>query len=79
MGLPFPNLPYLIHGGFKLTESLAIHQYLAEVYDPSLLGKTVEDRAKLEMLQAPIEELNQKTKAVIYGSGNADEIYEIWE
>ena len=33
LGLPFPNLPYLVHGDVKLTETLAIHQYLAEVYD----------------------------------------------
>ena len=33
LNLPFPNLPYIIHGDTKLTETMAIHEYLAEVYD----------------------------------------------
>ena len=29
LGLPFPNIPYIIEGSFKLTESTAIHRYVA--------------------------------------------------
>ena len=28
LGLDFPNLPYLIDGDFKITESNAIHRYI---------------------------------------------------
>jgi glutathione S-transferase len=30
LGLDFPNIPYLIDGDLKLTETLAIHRYLAD-------------------------------------------------
>lgn len=46
LGLPFPNLPYLIQGDFKLTESSAINHYLVAIGNkPELLGKTIEDQA----------------------------------
>ena len=30
LGLPFPNLPYLLHGDIRLTESEALTDYLLE-------------------------------------------------
>lgn len=49
LDLPFPNLPYLKHGDFKLTETMAIHEYLANVYDQSLMGKNAKDKARVQM------------------------------
>lgn len=40
LGMDFPNLPYFIDGDFKLTETLAIHKYIAHKWAPALLGKT---------------------------------------
>lgn len=46
LGLPFPNLPYLLQGDFKLTESSAIANYIAVIGNkPELLGKTPQDQA----------------------------------
>ena len=42
LGLPFPNLPYLIDGQVKMTETNAIMRYLATKHGPELLGKTPE-------------------------------------
>ena len=38
LGLDFPNLPYLFDGDVKLTETTAVHRYLADKYAPNLLG-----------------------------------------
>jgi glutathione S-transferase len=40
LGLIFPNLPYVIDGDFKLTESKAIHLYIIKKSGKTdLLGK----------------------------------------
>jgi glutathione S-transferase len=51
LALDFPNLPYLIRGDFKITESTAIANYIIRSSKhPELLGKNIEDQAKVEML-----------------------------
>ena len=50
LGLDFPNLPYIIDGDFKLTESKAVSVYLCDKYAPQLLGDTAERRASVKML-----------------------------
>ena len=44
LGLDLPNLPYLIDGNFKLTETGAIERYLINVFGKKeeLIGKTPE-------------------------------------
>jgi len=48
LGLDFPNLPYLIDGDLKFTQTNAILQHLAE--KAGLNGKSTEERAKVGML-----------------------------
>ena len=49
LGLVFPNLPYLIDGDFKLTESRAINLYIIKKAGKNeLLGKTLQDEARVE-------------------------------
>ena len=50
LDLDFPNLPYLIDGDFKITETLPIMRYLARKYKPELLGVTIEEQATVDML-----------------------------
>jgi len=38
LGLEYPNLPYLFDGEAKLTETVAIMQYIAKKYQPALVG-----------------------------------------
>jgi glutathione S-transferase len=58
LGFDFPNLPYLINGDFKLTESIAIAKYIVRKSDKKdLLGKNAEDEAKIEMVLSLLEDI----------------------
>ena len=50
LGLEYPNLPYLIDGNTKLTETVAIMKYIAKKYDPKLLGSNAAEFGRIEML-----------------------------
>lgn len=44
LGLDFTNLPYLIDGDYKITESNAISRYIANISGQTdLLGKSIKD------------------------------------
>ena len=50
LGLDFPNLPYIIDGDFKLTESKAVTQYICAKWAPALLGTTPSEKARVHQL-----------------------------
>ena len=50
LGLDFPNVPYLIHGDLKITESAAITRYVINKFGPELAGKTPEEAAHADQL-----------------------------
>jgi glutathione S-transferase len=52
LGLPFPNLPYLIDGDLKLVQSNAILRYLARKF--GLLGKTEEEIIRVDVIENEI-------------------------
>jgi glutathione S-transferase len=37
LGMSFPNLPYIIHGNTKVTESSAVNLYICLKYKPELV------------------------------------------
>ena len=47
LGLDFPNLPYVIDGDLKISESMNVYLYLSEKYAPELLGKSPASKAKI--------------------------------
>ncbi|VDM31429.1 unnamed protein product [Hydatigera taeniaeformis] len=55
LGLAIPNLPYYIDGDFKLTQSGAIMEYIADVHD--MVPKCKKRRAVLHMLQCEVMDL----------------------
>ena len=55
LGFAFPNLPYLVHGDVKMTETAAIHRYLADGWNRDLLGKTPAQRGQAAMLEGVLQ------------------------
>uniref|UniRef100_A0A8C5L8I9 Glutathione S-transferase n=1 Tax=Jaculus jaculus TaxID=51337 RepID=A0A8C5L8I9_JACJA len=49
LGLDFPNLPYLIDGTHKITQSNAIVRYIARKHN--LCGETEEERIRVDILE----------------------------
>ena len=49
--MPFANLPHLIDGDFKVTETIAVHQYIAQKFCPQVLGSTPQERGRRYQLQ----------------------------
>ncbi|XP_007529409.1 glutathione S-transferase Mu 1-like isoform X2 [Erinaceus europaeus] len=49
LGLDFPNLPYLIDGAHRLTQSNAILRYIARKHN--LCGETEEERIRVDLLE----------------------------
>ena len=77
-GLDFPNLPYFKDGDFSITETAAIHIYVADKWMPALLGDSAEQRAKVNMLYGIIFELKLKVTIPCYmGSDRSNLISEM--
>lgn len=49
LNLDFPNLPYLIDGDMRITQSNAILRYIARKHD--LLGKTEKERVRVDIME----------------------------
>ncbi|XP_006899385.1 PREDICTED: glutathione S-transferase Mu 2 isoform X1 [Elephantulus edwardii] len=58
LGLDFPNLPYLVDGAHKITQSNAILRYLARKYN--LCGVTEEEKIREDIV------INQATDTSMY-------------
>ena len=71
--LDFPNLPYIIDGDFKLTESKAVTLYICEKYAPELLGANVAEKGKVLMLQNVIADFFVGVASITFRSEDRDE------
>jgi glutathione S-transferase len=66
LGLSFPNLPYLIDGTLKISESRAIIEYLALKYKPEFTGETLEEKAVVSQLGSITSDLKQNMTMQCY-------------
>jgi glutathione S-transferase len=71
---PFPNLPFLVDGDFALTESGAIPVYLiTKAGKTELLGKTVQDQARVRQIEGVLADIRQTFFKVIFTPGDHKE------
>lgn len=70
LGLDFPNIPYLIQGDLKMTESLAIMRYICNSNAPELLGKNPKDGAIADMVYGVVHDIKSPVTGICYGTGD---------
>ena len=70
--MDFPNLPYLIHGDLKITESRAIYRYICNTYAPDLLGKNPAQKAQVDMVYMVIKDIKAGLDGFSYRSGDKE-------
>lgn len=67
LGFTFPNLPYLIDGDFKLTESEAICRYIIRRSGKTdLLGKDIHDQARVDNIIGVVADVSTPTVKVCF-------------
>ena len=76
LGLEYPNLPYLIDGDTKLTETKAIMKYIAKKWKPELLGSSAAELGRIEMLSAHCDDLKKESTVPCYTTGDSNQIVE---
>ena len=74
LGMEFPNLPYLIDGDFKMSETIPIHKYIADKWNPELCGKDAQTKAHANMLGNVLNEIKNAVTGPCYGSGDIEAI-----
>lgn len=71
LGLDFPNLPYLIDGDVKLTQSLAIMRYLARKLD--LDAKSSEEERRVDLAEQQLYDVGDALGEICYSEKFAEE------
>lgn len=67
LGLEFPNLPYLIDGDFKLTESAAIAKYIIRRSGHTeFLGKNIQDEGSVETVIGVFNDILKEVRGVLF-------------
>lgn len=64
LGMPFPNLPYLIDGDIKISQSSVILRYLARKF--GLMGKDEVDQINLELIAAQVTDYHMDFVKIVY-------------
>uniref|UniRef100_A0A5F5PF60 glutathione transferase n=1 Tax=Equus caballus TaxID=9796 RepID=A0A5F5PF60_HORSE len=64
LGLDFPNLPYLIDGAHKITQSNAILRYIARKHN--LCGETEEEKIRMDILENEVMDTRMALVRVCY-------------
>ncbi|CAG9314992.1 unnamed protein product [Blepharisma stoltei] len=79
LGFDFPNLPHFIDENIKLTETLAIYEYICAKYNPSYLGNTIVEKAYVAMLTGVLRDFNSPIGAASYSPDAATLLPQVLE
>ncbi|VDM05359.1 unnamed protein product, partial [Schistocephalus solidus] len=71
LGIGFPNLPYIIDGDVKLSQSAVILRYLGEKY--GLGGKNAKEKAEIAMTEAAVRDLRLGLSKISYSQNYEEE------
>ena len=78
LGLDFPNLPYLVDGEVKITESHAIIRYISNKWGGAdFSGKDPKDKAIVDMLLGVVSDIKGAATGHCYGSGDLEAVKKI--
>ena len=66
IALSFPNIPYIKHGNFMISEHQAVMRYVCEQFNPELLGKTLRDKGMADMTTNVIYDLIKASRGPCY-------------
>jgi len=72
LGLAFPNIPYLIEGDVKITQSLAIMRYLGR--KSGLYPKTKEEEWRVDLAEQQINDLMWACNGLCYNKGYSEDM-----
>ena len=68
---PYGQVPRLIDGGSSILQSLAILRHVGRTH--GLYGSSAADASRIDSLLDGLEDMRNKTRALVYGSGLSDE------
>jgi len=72
LGLDFPNIPYLIEGDVKITQSLAIMRYLGR--KSGLFPKIPEEERRVDLAEQQINDLMWSCNGLCYNKDYSEEL-----
>lgn len=69
LNIPFPNLPYLIDGNLKLSETSALIRYIPRRWGhPELLGKTMVDQYTVDLYLGVLQDVWAAVSPLIFAA-----------
>lgn len=74
LGLDFPNMPYMIDGNVRITDTVAIMIYLCHKYAPELLGDNSMQMAEVDMLYSQLKDIKSAITGPCYVGANPDQL-----
>ena len=78
LGLDFPNLPYLLDGEVKITESHAIIRYISNKWGGAdFSGKDPKDKGIVDMLLGVVSDIKGAATGHCYASGDLEAVIKI--